>query len=70
MSNINYKFLIEIFNGEIEYEGKKYKSLINKIGCFKLSEARKIKQAMVEKHPGKEIVVKEKFRNGWMEVRI
>lgn len=70
MSDINYKFLIEIFSGEIEYEGKKYKNSVNKIGCFKLSEAKKIKQAMIEEHPDKEIVVKEKFRNGWKEVRI
>lgn len=70
MSNINYKFLIEIFEGEIEYEGKKYKNLVNKIGCFKLSEAKKIKQAVIEEHSDKEIIVKEKFRNGWLEVRI
>ena len=70
MNNINYKFFIEIFEGEIEYEGKKYKNLVNKIGCFKLSEARKIKQAMIEEHPDKEIVVKEKFRDGWKEVNV
>lgn len=70
MENMNYKFLIEIFEGEIEYKGKKYKNLVNKIGCFKLSEAKKIKQAMIEEHPDKEIVVKEKFRDGWKEVRI
>lgn len=70
MEIFDYKFLIEIFEGEIEYEGKKYKNLVNKIGCFKLSEARKIKQAMIEEHPDKEIVVKEKFRDGWKGVRI
>lgn len=70
MSDLDYKFLIEIFEGEIEYEGKKYKNLVNKIGCFKLSEAKKIKQAMIEEHPDKEIIVKEKFRDGWREVNI
>ena len=58
MSNINYKFLIEIFEGETEYEGQKYKNLVNKIGCFKLSEAKRINQAMTEEHPDKEIIVK------------
>lgn len=52
------------------YEGRNYRNIINKIGCFKLSEAKKIKQAMIEEHPDKEIIVKEKFRDGWREVNI
>ena len=41
MSNINYKFIIEIYLGKVEYNGETYKNLANKIGCFKLSEAKK-----------------------------
>lgn len=70
MSNIKYKFLIEIYLGEVKYNGEIYKNLVNKIGCFKLTEARKIKQAMIEEHTDKEIIVKEKFRDGWREVNI
>lgn len=52
------------------YKGTNYRNVINKIGCFKLSEARKIKQAMLEEHPNKEIIVKEKFRDGWREINV
>lgn len=70
MHDINYKFLIEVISGKKMYKGTNYRNVINKIGCFKLSEAKKIKQAMIEEHPDKEIIVKEKFRNGWKEINV
>lgn len=70
MENMNYKFLIIILGKEIEYEGKKYRNIVNKIGTFKIKEAHKVKQEMLEKYPNFEIIVKEKFKNGWQEIKM
>ena len=65
-----YKFIIQISAGEKEYQGEKYKNIINKIGCFNLLEAKRLKKSVINKYPDKEILVKEKFRDGWKEVNI
>lgn len=65
-----YKFMIQISDGEKEYHGEKYQIIINKIGCFNLLEAKKLKKAMIIKYPDKKILVKEKFRDEWKEINI
>ena len=70
MHDINYKFLIEVISGKKMYEGTNYRNVINKIGCFKIKEAQKVKQEMLEKYPNFEIIVKERFKNGWQEIKI
>lgn len=52
------------------YEGTNYRNVINKIGCFKIKEARKIKQEMNKRYPEFQIISKQKFKNGWKIIEL
>lgn len=67
---MNYKFLIEVISGEKMYERTNYRNVINKIGCFKIKEAQKIKQEMSERYPEFQIISKQKFKNGWKIIKL
>lgn len=65
-----YKFIVQIVDGTLEYKGKIFKKIIEKIPVSTLKDKNFWIKEYKKLHPGKTIEIKEKFREGWKIVKV
>lgn len=65
---IKDKFVIKVYGDPIIRDGEEYRNCVD---CLSSNSAKIIKQytkQFKEKYPDKEIIVKERIREGWIEM--
>ncbi|MGL5203225.1 hypothetical protein [Cetobacterium sp.] len=67
---MEYKYLIIVRDGIVEIEGESYEKILRKERSTSLKEIRRIFKRFKEEYLEKEIIVKERFRGKWSEIKV